>query len=390
MAEPAPRWETWLGTRARVRELRGLQRNDAPRGRVFDLASNDYLGLAGHRQVRRAAADAALEHGAGAGASRVAGGTFAVHRELEAGLCSYAHRQSALVFSSGYTANLGVLGALGGPGSLFIIDAHAHASLIDGAKLSASAVATAAHNDLEDVARLLHANREDPQGKPRVLVVVESLYSVFGDAAALPKLAALCAQYGALLLVDEAHSLGAVPWGSAVHAAGLAGASHVLSTATLSKALGSQGGAVLLGGSGAQALREQLVNASRTFIFDTGLSPVAAVAALAALRLATPERLAALQSNARLVFEQLRSYSHLADRVDAGAGAVHSVRMSSSAAAFRATAKLAAAGIAVACFRPPSVPDSISRLRLTAHAQHQGPELEIAIHTVARTIAEED
>jgi len=390
MAEPAEHWEAWLGTRARVRERRGLQRNDSLKCRVFDLASNDYLGLSAHRQVRQAAADAALEHGAGAGASRVAGGTSAVHRELEAGLCDYAHRQAALVFSSGYTANLGALSALGGPGSLFILDAHAHASLIDGAKLSASAVATAAHNDLADVTRLLQTNREDPQGKPRVLVVVESVYSVFGDAAALPELAALCAQYGALLLVDEAHSLAAAPQGSAVHAAGLAGASHVLSTATLSKALGSQGGAVLLGGPGAQALREHLVNASRTFIFDTGLSPVAAVAALAALRLATPERLAALQSNARLIFEQLRSYSHLADRVDAGAGAVHSVRMSSSAAAFRATAKLAAAGIAVACFRPPSVPDSISRLRLTAHAQHQGPELEIAIHTVARTIAEED
>ncbi|MGH3651939.1 aminotransferase class I/II-fold pyridoxal phosphate-dependent enzyme [Glutamicibacter sp.] len=388
MAEPA--WDSWLATRATVRLRRGLQRTDTSAAGLFDLSSNDYLGLSGHRLVREAAADAALRHGAGASASRVAAGTLAVHRELEAGLCRYAQRQAALVFSSGYTANLGVLAALGGPGSLFILDAHAHASLIDGARLSGAALATAAHNDLEDFTRLLEANRSSKHPKPRVLLVVESVYSVFGDAAPLSRLAALCTQFGALLLVDEAHSLAATSQGSAVLAAGLADQRQVLSTATLSKALGSQGGAVLLGGQGAPALREHLVNTARTFIFDTALSPAAAAGALAALDLAGPQRIGALAHNARLIRDQLQGHLALAGRVEAGAGAVLSVKMPTAGAAARTAAALASQGIAVACFRPPSVPDGISRIRLTAHAHHRRPELSAAIQAVARTIIQED
>lgn len=388
MAEPG--WDSWLATRATVRQRRGLQRKDSSAAGLFDLSSNDYLGLSGHRDIRQAAAQAALDYGAGASASRVAAGTLPVHRELEAGLCDYAQRQAALVFSSGYTANLGVLAALGGPGSLFILDAHAHASLIDGARLSGAEVATAAHNDLADFTRLLEANRSAQRPMPRVLLVVESVYSVFGDAAPLPELAALCAKFDALLLVDEAHSLAATGQGSAVLAAGLAGHGRVVSTATLSKALGSQGGAVLMGGPGAAALRDHMVNTARTFIFDTALSPAAAAGALAALRLAGPQRRGALAENALLIRDQLQAHPALAGRVEAGAGAVLSVKMPSAGAAARAAETLAAQGISVACFRPPSVPDGISRIRLTAHAHHGHPELSVAIHAVARTIIQED
>ncbi|MFF5790928.1 aminotransferase class I/II-fold pyridoxal phosphate-dependent enzyme [Paeniglutamicibacter sp. NPDC012692] len=381
-------WEAWLAARARVRAARGMQRTDNSRGPLTDLASNDYLGLGGHPEVVAAAAAAVHAYGAGAAASRVATGTLPVHRELERSLCRYTGRAEALVFSSGYTANLGVLGALGGPGSLFILDAHAHASLIDGARLSGARVETAEHNSLRDLERLLRENLDGRAPKPRVAVVVESIYSVLGDAAPLAEAAELCARHGALLVVDEAHSLAATEHGSAVRAAGLAGDGHVVVTATLSKALGAQGGAALLGGEPAGLLREHLVNTSRTFLFDTALAPAAAAAALRSLDLADPARIGRLAHNAQVICETLAGHPELRGRIERGAGAVQSIRMPGADAAVAATAALRERGIAVACFRPPSVPDGISRLRITAHAHQDPAELALVLETVARTILE--
>ncbi|GAA1496531.1 aminotransferase class I/II-fold pyridoxal phosphate-dependent enzyme [Paeniglutamicibacter kerguelensis] len=386
-AEPGS-WATWLAARARVRAARGMQRTDNSRGPLMDLASNDYLGLGRHPEVRAAAAAAVQEYGAGAAASRVATGTLPVHRELEGSLCRYTGRAEALVFSSGYTANLGVLGALGGPGSLFILDAHAHASLIDGARLSGALVETSRHNDLEHIERLLRENLRGPAPKPRVAVVVESIYSVLGDAAPLAEAAELCARHGALLVVDEAHSLAATDQGSAVRAAGLAGSGHVVVTATLSKALGAQGGAALLGGESAGLLREHLVNTSRTFLFDTALAPAAAAAALRSLALADPGRIGNLARNAKVICETLAGHPELRGRIEPGAGAVQSIKMPGAAAAMAVTAALREHGIAVACFRPPSVPDGISRLRITAHAHQDPVELALVLGTVARIILE--
>lgn len=387
-APAATAWDGWLRGRAAVRAKRDMQRADSARAALYDLASNDYLGLSAHPLVRTAAINALCTVGAGASASRVASGTWGIHRELETALCDYTGRAQALVFSSGYTANLGVLGALGGPGSLFLLDAHAHASLIDGAKLSGAAWHSFEHNNLAAAEALLRANRDAPAPKPRVVLVLESIYSVLGDAAPLERAAALCAQYGALLLVDEAHSLAAVPGGSAVRAAGLEQAGHVLATATLSKALGAQGGVVLLGGPQAQLWREHLLNTARTFIFDTALAPAAAAGALAALDLATAERIAALAANTRLIRDTLAAHEQLAGRIDPAAGAVQSVRMRTPGQAAAAAALLRERGCAVNCFRPPSVPDGISRLRLTAHAHHHPATLAAVLETVARTIKE--
>ncbi|EMY32172.1 8-amino-7-oxononanoate synthase, partial [Arthrobacter crystallopoietes BAB-32] len=370
----------WLEDQDRVRRKRGLVRNTAvrtgdPRGNtplaarfpqrdsratessrrpLLDLASNDYLGLSTDPRLKAAAARAIERYGTGARASRVVTGTLPVHEELEAELCRLTGQPSALAFSSGYAANLGLVTALGGPGTLLLSDEHCHASLIDAARLSRSPVEAFPHGDLAALQTRLAARTQ-----PRAVVVVESIYSVLGDAADLPATARLCADHDALLVVDEAHGIGVAGGGrGAVHAAGLAGADHVVLTATLSKALGAQGGAVL----GPPALREHLVNTARSFIFDTGLAPATAAAAAEACRIvgAAPELAGRVLANAAIIAGTCG--------VPQAAGAVQSVPVGDPELAAELAARLEDNGVLVGCFRPPSVPDGISRLRLTARA----------------------
>ena len=362
----------WLADRARVRRARGVVREDrpAPEG-ALDLASNDYLGLSRDARVLAAAREALDRFGAGARASRLVVGTTPVHRRLERELCELTGRESALVFSSGYAANTGLLTALGDPGTLLVTDAHVHASLVDGARLSRSPVTAVGHHDVAAVRATLAGRRE-----PRAVVVVESVYSVLGDAAPLAELAAACREHDALLVVDEAHGLGVAGNGrGAVHAAGLAGDEHVAVTVTLSKALGAQGGAVL----GPAALREHLVNTARPFVFDTGLAPASAAAA-AACRVvsADPALPAAVHRHARTIAAGCGTA--------VSAGAVQSLPMPSAAAAAGAAERLRALGVLVGCFRPPSVPDGVSRLRLTARADLDPDALDAALGTVREAV----
>jgi 8-amino-7-oxononanoate synthase len=352
--------DRWLAAAAAERERHGrvrfadVARNPETQAGLIDLASNDYLGLAGDPRLAAAARLALDRYGTSARASRVVTGTTAAHEELENELCRLAGQPAALAFSSGYAANLAVLTALGDPGTLLITDAHIHASLIDGARLSRSPVTICSHADLDELARLLTERTQQ-----RAIVVVESIYSVLGDACELASTAELCARHDALLVVDEAHGIGVAGGGrGGVWAAGLAGAGHVAVTATLSKALGSQGGAVL----GSPELREHLINTARTFIFDTGLAPSAASAAAEACRVICdgPERVAALHDVAASIAR--------AAGIEQTRGAVQSIPVGDPTVAFDAARRLHQAGIVVGCFRPPSVPDGISRLRLTARA----------------------
>lgn len=349
------RWEQWWADRAEQRAAAGLERRLRPRPAddpTVDLAGNDYLGLARDPRVRAAAARAAQTWGAGAGASRLVTGTLAVHQDLERGLAAYLGHPAALVTSTGYHANLAVVGALADRECVVVSDAHVHASLIDGVRLSRATVEVVPHSDVEAVRRVLAAH----PGR-RALVLVESVYSVLGDAAPLDALAAACAEHDALLVVDEAHGVG-VHGPGLVHAAGLQGRPDVVVTATLSKALGSQGGAVL----GARALVDHLVNTARPFIFDTGLAPASAAAALRALEVSRAE-----PGRARLVADRVRALAG-ALGVPVPAGAVVSVPMPSPAVAVAVQQELLDAGVRVGCFRPPSVPDGVARLRVTASA----------------------
>ena len=248
------------------------------------------------------------------------------------------------MLSSGYAANLAVLTTLADAGTLVVSDEHAHASLIDGCRLSRAAVSVARHNDLDHVAELL--GRRD---SPRAVVVAESIYSVLGDAAPVEELIALTAEAGAILVVDEAHALGVVgPRGGGLVAAAGSGAEHVVVTATLSKSLAAQGGAVLA----SPVVREHLVNTARPFIYDTGLAPASAGAALAAIQVLHehPELTARVHANA----------ARLADAcgVEHPAGAVMSVRDGRAARGGRGgRARRGPTASAIGCFRPPSTPD---------------------------------
>ncbi|MFG2294292.1 8-amino-7-oxononanoate synthase [Streptomyces sp. NPDC048603] len=374
----------WIDDEALARERAGLERTLRPRpaaSDLLDLASNDYLGLSRHPETVRGAREAAERWGAGATGSRLVTGTTELHAELERELAAFCGFEAALVLSSGYAANLAAVTALSGRGTLVVSDAGNHASIVDACRLSRAETAVVPHSDPETVRKTL-ATR---QPGTRALFVSDSVFSVDGDAAPLAGYAAACRAEGAALVVDDAHGLGVLGEGGrgALHAAGLAGAPGVVATMTLSKSLGSQGGAVL----GPERVIRHLVNTARTFIFDTGLAPAAAGAALASLRLLArePERAGRAGEVAAELYGRLTASGLTAARPDA---AVVSVRAPSPSAALRWAADCRGAGVSVGCFRPPSVPDGISRLRLTARADLTGDEISRAVETILRTAPE--
>lgn len=348
----------WLEPHAARRRAAGLRRELRPRAAaepVVDLAGNDYLGLARDPRVVEGAVAAARAWGAGATGSRLVTGSTQLHAALERALAAFCGFADALVFSSGYTANLGVVTALSGPGALVVSDAANHASIVDACRLSRADVAVVPHDDPGAVDAVLAARTQE-----RALVVAESVDSVDGGVAPLRALHATCRARGALLVVDEAHGLGVRgPGGRGLLAeVGLAGADDVVATVTLSKALGAQGGAVL----GPAAVTAHLVDTARSFIFDTGLAPPAAGAALAALRVvaAEPERAAAVLRHAAALAA--------AGGVPAPPSAIVAVVLGDPEVAVAAARRCRERGVQVGCFRPPSVPEGTSRLRLTSRA----------------------
>ncbi len=369
----------WLDAHAERRRAAGLRRELRPRpvsDGLLDLAGNDYLGLADDPRVVEGAVAATRAWGAGSTGSRLVTGTTELHAELEAELAAFVGAAAALVFSSGYLANLGVVTALSGPGTLVVSDAANHASLVDACRLSRARIAVAPRDDPVTVDALL-ANRTEE----RALVVTDSVNSVDGALAPLRALHTVCRARGALLVVDEAHGLGVVGVdGRGVLAdVGLAGSDDVVATVTLSKALGSQGGAIV----GPAAVVAHLVDTARSFIFDTGLAPACVGAALAALRVlrAEPDRPAAV----------LRAAAALATAagVPAPPSAVVSVVLGEPEIALDAAAACAALGVRVGCFRPPSVPKGTSRLRLTARATLTDAELGRAAAVLTRVLSEQ-
>ncbi|GAA2601925.1 8-amino-7-oxononanoate synthase [Actinomadura fulvescens] len=346
------------------RDAAGLRRRLRPRTAdhdgLIDLASNDYLGLSRDPRLIEGAVAAARAWGTGSTGSRLVTGTTRLHDELDRRLAAFTGSPAGLTFSSGYLANLGAVAGLSGAGTLVVSDQVNHASIVDACRLSRARVVIAPHRDVAAVEQAL-AEREEEHA----LVVTDAVFSVDGDLAPLTALHTAARAHGALLVIDEAHALGVVgdQGRGAAHAAGLTAEPDVVLTLTLSKSLAAQGGAVL----GAPELIDTLVDTGRAFIFDTGLNPPAAGAALAALD--------AIEADPRLpgrARETARSMAAIAaglglETADPAA-AVVPVFLGEPQAALRGAEICAEHGARVGCFRPPSVPKGRACLRLTARA----------------------
>lgn len=367
----------WLEEVEKQRREAGLRRSLRPRPAVateLDLASNDYLGLSQHPEVIEGGVAALRMWGAGATGSRLVTGDTELHQQLESELAEYVGASAGLLFSSGYAANLGAVVGLSGRGSLLVSDALSHASLVDACRLSRARVAVTPHRDVDAVAAALWSRDEE-----RAVVITESVFSADGALAPLRELHEACRRHRALLIVDEAHGLGVRGGGRGLlHELGLAGAPDVVMTTTLSKALGSQGGVVL----GPAAVRAHLIDAARTFIFDTGLAPAAVGAARAALNVlrAEPWRPEAVLRHARALAE-------VCAVADVPQSAVVSVILGDPEVALAAATACLDAGVKVGCFRPPTVPAGTSRLRLTARASLDAAELELARRVLTDVLA---
>jgi 8-amino-7-oxononanoate synthase len=337
--------------------------------RLINFSSNNYLGLAEHPAVAEAAAEAARRWGAGATASRLIVGDNDLIEALEARLAALRGTEAALVFPSGFQMNLGVVSALAGPGDLVVLDKLCHASLIDAARLSRATLRTFPHRDLNRLDHLLSKrnHRTIAPSHHRTLVVSDGVFSMDGDLADLPALIEITARHGAMLLLDDAHALGIFgPAGAgSLEHFGLSPPPHLIQTATLSKALGSQGGVVCA----PRAVVDLLVNRARAFIYSTGLAPPAVAAALAALEIAVndSERRRRLWANRERLAEGMQEQGW---GLRGSASPILPLVTGSAKAALELAAHLREHGLLGVAVRPPTVPRGSARVRLTVMATH--------------------
>lgn len=334
--------------------------------RYVSFACNDYLGLAQHPEVVAAAQKALAEHGAGAGASRLITGNHPHYTPLENALAEHKGTEAALVFGSGYMANIGLIPALVGKGDLILADKLVHACILDGAQLSGATIKRFRHNDATHARALLEEHRS---GHKRLLIITESIFSMDGDAAPLNKLAVLADDYDGWLMVDDAHGIGFV---DAVRSGGVD-----LWMGTLSKALGSYGGYVCA----SRAVIDYLATTARSVIFTTGLPPATCASALAALKILQrePERAQRASHHAKRVANAL----HL----PVPAAAVLPWIIGNEEAAVAASDAMKEAGILAMAIRPPTVPPGTSRIRFAFSADHTDAQIDALISTLANESA---
>ncbi|CAM3220707.1 8-amino-7-oxononanoate synthase [Rhodothermus bifroesti] len=382
----------WLAQQLQQLASKGLRRQLRPlpcsgphvtyKGRrLLNLASNDYLGLSTDPRLVTAAREALERWGVGTGAARLVVGNRPVHEALEAALADLKEAEAALVFPSGYATNVGVLSALAGPRDQIFADALNHASLNDGARLSRASFRYYRHRDLEQLQRLLEGPGPRPGG--RRFIVTDAIFSMDGTLAPLNELVVLAERYDALLVVDDAHGTGIVgPEGrGTAHYLGVA--SRIpLQIATLSKALGVQGGAAI----GSALLIDYLLHRARAFIYSTGLAPVLAAAALEAVRIIRTEE------GERRRRQQQRLVARLKAGLEAQGYIVRheapapmlAVLVGTPEAAMQLATYLEAQGVLVGAIRPPTVPPGTSRIRLAPMATHTDEDIEAALAAFPR------
>jgi 8-amino-7-oxononanoate synthase len=366
------------------RRLRLVEGRQGPRitldGReVLLLCSNDYLGLAAHPRVRGAAAEAAMRWGAGAGASRLISGNMQPHQRLERRIAAFKGYESALLFGSGYLANVGTISALAGRGSVVFSDELNHASIIDGCRLSRAETFVYRHGDVEHLAWGL-----EQAGGRGALIVTDGVFSMDGHVAPLAELVELSRRHDCRLMVDEAHATGALGPGGrgSVAAAGLSGEVDVV-MGTLGKALGSYGAYVCAD----RETTDYLLNTARSFIFSTAPPPPVTAAGMAALELleAQPERVEKLSANASTLRSALAAEG-LA--VGEGSSQIVPIEVGDPERTMELCERILERGVFAQGIRPPTVPAGTSRLRFTVMSTHRREELADAARTVGAAARE--
>lgn len=347
---------------------------------VLVLCSNNYLGLADHPVLKEAAIRATERFGAGSGASRLVSGNMVLHEQLEERLAAFKKTEAALVFNSGYAANTGLIPALAGRGDLVFSDRLNHASIVDGCLLSRARMIRYPHRDLHALRRLLERNRE---GAGRKIIITDGVFSMDGDIAPLPGLVSLKKEYGALLMVDDAHGTGVLGTGGR-GTAELSGSESAIDIhmGTLGKALGGFGAYV----AASREIIDYLVNKARSFIFSTALPPSVVATALAALDIVDSSEGLALRGrlleHAGAVKDALRDAGF--DTMDSETP-ILPLFVGEAAETMEFSRRLLEAGIFVQGIRPPTVPRGGSRLRLTLMATHRQQDLEQAVEVITVT-----
>ncbi len=380
---------TALAQRTRELQAQGLARSLVSVGsacgrwvevrgqRCLLMASNDYLGLAGHPRLAQAAVEAAGSWGTGAGASRLISGTLETHLELEQSIAQFKHAEAALFFATGYMTNLGVISGLAGEGDLIVSDQLNHASLIDACRLAKAEVRIYPHGDAARAAELLAGW----SGDGLKLLVSDGVFSMDGDLAPVPELLAVAQEQGALLVIDDAHATGVYgPTGrGSLEHFGLEPTPEVVMIGTFSKALGGLGGYV----AGANEVIQALVDSCRPFIFSTAPPPAQAAVARAGLELvdAEPWRRDKLRELGAMLREELGKAGF---EVLSQEGPIVPVLVGRAASAVALGEALRGRGVFAPAVRPPTVPQGTSRIRLTVTAAHEKQDMQMAAQALAQ------
>jgi 8-amino-7-oxononanoate synthase len=342
--------------------------------RYLALSANNYLGLTHSPAVQQAAINAVLLYGTGSGGARLTTGSHPLYESLEQDIAAFKGTEAAVVFNTGYMANVGVISSLAGKGDVIFSDEFNHASIIDGCRLSRAHTVVYRHADMADLA----AKLKNTPCSGRRLIVTDGVFSMDGDIAPLDEIAQLGQVYQAMIMVDDAHAVGVLGHGGCGTADhfGLKEKIHI-QMGTLSKSLAAEGGYV----AGSQELIAYLINKARSFIFSTALSPAVVAAAQAALsQLKTsPQLVAALLGNAQYVRQALASAGV---PVEGSVTPILPIMVGEAALAVRMAALLKEQGLLVTAIRPPTVAPGTSRLRLTISAAHDRKELAQAVESI--------
>ena len=340
---------------------------------LINFASNDYLGLANDPRLKQAAITAIQAWGTGSTGSRLLSGHRSLHSQLETAIADWKQTEAALVFSSGYLANLGTITALVGQRDLILGDQYNHSSLKNGAKLSGAAYREYPHNNLEQLAQYLHQERSHYR---RCLILSDSVFSMDGDLCPLPEIIALAESHDCMVLIDEAHATGVMgKTGSGCREYFHCQTAQIVQMGTLSKALGSLGGYV----AGTAQLIDFLRNRAASWIYTTALSPADTAAAIAAIQVIQqePERLQNLWSNVQYFQTHLASIAH---KLLPSHSPILCVELDSPEQALALAQQLQNQGIFAPAIRPPTVPTS--RIRFTLMANHTQSQLQQAIEVL--------